>query len=226
MIWSALILGVMGSIHCMVMCGPIAWTINHHRQQGGLDKIFYNLGRMISYTALGAMAGTFGMGIQWASGQQFLSVASGIILLLGLALSWNNSRKNVPMLNRLMVKFKISMGQILGSSSRNMLWFGIYNGLLPCGLTYVALAGALAGGTVFKGMAYMAIFGLGTSPMMWAVFSGAGWIQSRGVFAKPVITTFTWVLALVLILRGLDLGVPYLSPHLSDKEGTSVTICN
>ena len=217
MMWSALVLGIMGSLHCLAMCGPLVIALNTKHRQSSFDKIRYNSGRIFTYVLLGGIAGILGSGIEWMAGQQFLSVFSGTILILGLLVSWL-SRGTFSPLSSALVKIKTRMSTILSNNPANQWWFGMYNGLLPCGLTYVALAAAASTGSVPSAMLYMLLFGIGTSPMMWMIVSGFHRINLKSGSGNKLITGFTWVLALLLIVRGLGLGIPYLSPDGKHKH--------
>ena len=97
---------------------------------------------------------------------------------------------------------------------------GLLNGLLPCGLVYIALAGAVAAGDVFSGMSYMFVFGMGTFPMMLMISLSGKYFKPLWFNYHRVLSIFLWILALLFILRGLNLGIPYVSPHLA--LGTSM----
>ena len=225
MIWSAIILGFMGSVHCLAMCGPLVLTLNSRRRQSSLDKLFYNLGRISTYCFLGGIAGLFGTSIEWAIGQQYLSILSGILMLFGLILAWKGVPQKVFSVHKLLGIIKVRLSKMLFGQSKNMYVFGVYNGFLPCGLTYVALAAAIATGSVMQAVLYMALFGLGTSPMMWAIVSSFQRLKPHWISGSRVVTTFTWILAFLLIVRGLDLGIPYLSPEFSSEHHAPVSVC-
>jgi sulfite exporter TauE/SafE len=93
---------------------------------------------------------------------------------------------------------------------------GLLNGLLPCGLVYVAGAGATATSDILDGAEYMAAFGAGTVPMMLAI-SLSGWLVPFSLRLKlqRLIPVSVFLLAALLILRGLALGIPYVSPDLA-----------
>jgi len=226
MIWSALILGLMGSIHCLAMCGPLVLTLNAKKRQTSLEKFYYNAGRIFTYCLLGALAGLFGSGLEWAIGQQFLSIFSGLLLLSGLLFTWIGTEGRLSWISKLLVRVKLKMGKLLNGGSRNMWWFGVYNGMLPCGLTYVALAAAISAGNLFQSVLYMALFGIGTSPMMWMIVSSFQRLKLSWVSGNKIVRIFTWVLAILLIIRGLDLGVPYLSPDVNSKHTMHTAVCD
>lgn len=212
MIWSAIVLGFMGSLHCLAMCGPLVLALNARKRQSFSDRVLYNTGRIFTYSVLGVLAGIFGSGIQWAVGQQFLSVFTGVLLLLGLMVSWLSANRKYRIGNKATAALKMRLTAMLNGPVRNMWWFGVFNGLLPCGLTYVALAAAVSLGNVWEAVIYMALFGLGTGPMMWGIVSIYQRFKFKSLSSNRLITGFTWLLAILLIVRGMGLGVPYLSP--------------
>jgi sulfite exporter TauE/SafE len=97
-----------------------------------------------------------------------------------------------------------------------MFLIGLLNGLLPCGLVYVALAGAIASGNAISGTIVMIIFGLGTIPIMFAatIFGKFINLNIRRKISKAI-PVFALVLGLLFIVRGMGLGIPYLSPKIS-----------
>ena len=167
---------------------------------------------------MGLVAGIFGSGIQWVAGQQLLSVLTGVLLLLVVLAGWLGSGNGIRWLSGPLTRIKIRMGQMLDGKRSSMWWFGVYNGLLPCGLTYVALAASVATGNILHSIIYMALFGLGTSPMMWLIVSGFQKIGRKWVSGNKLVNGFTCFLALLLIVRGLGLGVPYLSPSSDEPH--------
>jgi len=106
--------------------------------------------------------------------------------------------------------------QLQRRTFRSLALLGALNGLLPCGLVYVALAGAVSRGSLAAGILFMALFGLGTMPTMLAV-SLSGRILPLAFRSKlrAAIPVGVCLLAMLLILRGLALGIPYLSPDLA-----------
>jgi len=227
MMWSALVLGLMGSLHCLAMCGPLVLALNAKKRQTNLEKFYYNAGRISTYCLLGVIAGLFGSGLAWAIGQQFLSITSGILLIFSLVISWKGGgERRIPWISKLFARIKLKMNKMLYGHSGNMWWFGVYNGLLPCGLTYVALAAAISTGNVLESVLYMALFGIGTSPMMWMIVSSFQHFKLPWASGNKIVRVFTWILAILLIVRGLDLGVPYLSPDIDSEHAAHTAVFN
>jgi uncharacterized protein len=231
MLWAGFLFGILGSFHCVGMCGPIALALPAGRGTGWsfvAGRLLYNGGRLLTYTGLGALAGLFGKSLQLAGLQQTLSLVSGgLILLLVVAPAPVLGRfRQAAGLERLLTKVKRTMGRLF---SRRACWalgaIGLLNGLLPCGFVYLALAGALSMPTVAGAMSYMLLFGLGTFPLMF-LLSLSGKLVSprlRYSFNRAVPYAAT-VLALLFILRGLNLGIPYLSPAVAQTATTGTTL--
>jgi sulfite exporter TauE/SafE len=218
-IWTAFILGLVGSLHCAGMCGPLALALpTPAGSQTGfvLGRVAYNLGRVITYCLLGVTFGLIGKSLSLAGLQRSVSIALGVALLLGPFAS-----RRVVVLRSVTVlveRLKSSMSTLLRRRSYTSLAaLGLLNGLLPCGLVYVACAGAINTGEVLSGAKYMAAFGAGTVPMMFAIslFGKLVPISLRLKFQRAIPVS-VFLLAVLLILRGMSLGIPYVSPDLAN----------
>ena len=217
-LWTAFLLGLVGSLHCAGMCGPLALAVPIPTR--GVSRLVvgraaYNLGRVTTYCGLGLVFGTIGRSLWLAGVQEWFSIALGTLLLIGLFVSRRRSLS--PPVIALVNRVKFGMSGLLKSGSLSAsAALGMLNGLLPCGLVYIACAGAAATGGIVSGFAYMAAFGAGTLPMMLAIGLTGKLIpltwRVRWVRALPVAV---FLLGTLLILRGLSLGIPYLSPDLS-----------
>ncbi len=216
--FTAFVLGLVGSLHCAGMCGPLALALP---TAGGttrgfvLGRLAYNLGRVVTYTLLGLFFGLVGKSLMLAGIQRWVSIALGFTLILGLLVS---RRLSVWFpITRLVAELKSRMSILLRRRSlESLALLGLLNGLLPCGLVYVACAGATATGGALSGAGYMILFGAGTVPMMLAIGLSRKLIpiglRLKLLRAVPVSVL---LLAALLILRGLSLGIPYLSPDLA-----------
>lgn len=216
---SALVLGLMGSFHCAGMCGPIAVALPLHGNTV-LQKVFggtlYNLGRTLTYGIMGALFGMLGQGIQLLGFQQKVSVVMGVLMIISVLFPalFRNQYNMDRSLFSFVGKLKKSIGNLFAVRSFSSLFFiGLLNGLLPCGLVYIAIAGAIGTGNSAQGTLYMILFGLGTIPMMLGI-SVAGNMMGLALRNKinKLIPVLVVVVGLLFILRGLDLGIPYLSP--------------
>lgn len=217
-LFTAFILGAVGSLHCAGMCGPLALALpitGHSRAAFVLGRVAYNLGRVVTYCVLGAGFGFVGQTIAFAGFQRWVSLAAGSAILIGLLLS---TRFTASLsVSRGVAWIKHSLSTLLHQRSFvSVFSLGLLNGLLPCGLVYAACAGAVAAGEWRSGVEYMAAFGLGTVPMMLAIGLAGKKLQLMLRFKlQSLIPGCLTVVALLLILRGLSLGIPYLSPDLT-----------
>lgn len=219
---SALVMGLLGSFHCIGMCGPLALSLPVQHLQGFkkfLGIILYNLGRVITYATLGFILGLIGNQFVFFGWQQKISIALGILFLLYLIFSLFPTRVksiNWPWKQPVMK----ALGKMYQSKNLSSVFIiGLLNGLLPCGLVYMALAGAFAAHHPSQSALFMGIFGLGTFPAMMSI-SFLGNVISLSFRNKirkatPFIIGF---MGLLLIVRGLNLGIPYLSPELKEKK--------
>jgi sulfite exporter TauE/SafE len=217
MLWTAFILGLAGSLHCAGMCGPLAIALPHPgRGMAGFvaGRLFYQLGRLVTYMALGAAFGLLGRSLILAGVQQWVSIGAGLLILSGLVASlWAGT--SVP-LNQWVARVKGWLGWWLQRRTLGSLAvLGLVNGLLPCGLVYAACAGATASGDAGKGLLYMGIFGLGTVPMMLGLSLGGQVIpMAMRLRLQRLIPVSLGLVGVLLVLRGMALGIPYLSPDV------------
>lgn len=223
MLWAGFFFGLLGSFHCVGMCGAIALALpgpadaGPARYVGG--RLLYNLGRITTYATLGAGAGLVGQSLRLAGVQQSLSIASGVLILLLVAMPERYTARLAGGLGfgRPLAWVKTTLGRLFRQSSLPALYAtGVLNGLLPCGLVYLALAGALSAPGVAGAATYMALFGLGTLPLMLGLSLSGQLVPLawRGRMRQAVPYAAS-VLAVLFIVRGLGLGIPYLSPQLS-----------
>lgn len=211
----AFALGLLGSLHCAAMCGPLMLALPLPAGGAGrfiAGRIFYQLGRIATYCSLGVIAGLVGKSIFLAGFQRWLSIALGIAILAGFLLS-KKLALSAPVV-RLVTQLKSAMSsQLRRRSLRSLILLGMLNGLLPCGLVYVAMAGAVSRGSLLNGVFYMAAFGLGTLPTMLSIsLTGKLFPISFRMKLRSVIPVGVCLIAGLLILRGMALGIPYVSP--------------
>jgi hypothetical protein len=225
-LWTAFILGLVGSLHCAGMCGPLALALPNAGRNAlayFAGRMSYNLGRLVTYCVLGLIFGLLGKSLALAGVQRWVSIALGVALLAGLFVSRKLALWR-PM-TALVERLKSAMGALLRRRSLDaLLVLGLLNGLLPCGLVYVACAGATATGALFNGALYMLAFGAGTVPMMLAI-SLSGKLVPFPLRLKllKAVPLAVFILGTLLILRGMSLGIPFISPDLS---GSSVACCH
>lgn len=231
MLWSAFLIGVFGSFHCIGMCGPIALALpvqKNSRLNLIVGRVLYNIGRAITYAIIGLLFGLLGQSLSLAGFQQSVSIVAGVLILLMVLLPSSISQKLYLLkpaygfTNYLKKKF----GMLLKKKSTTSTFFiGLLNGFLPCGLVYIAVAGAIASGSYFDGAVYMFVFGIGTLPIMLAVSLAGNFISlSLRKRINKLIPTFMIVLAFLFILRGMNLGIPYVSPQLQKSENADESV--
>ena len=234
MIWSGFLIGLFGSFHCIGMCGPIALALpiqQHHKINLIVGRILYNVGRAITYAMIGLVFGLVGQSLSLAGFQQSVSIIAGVLILIMVLIPTRISQKLYLLkpaygfTNFLKRKFSVLLKQRSVTATFSI---GLLNGFLPCGLVYIAVAGAIATGNYLGGAIYMFIFGLGTLPVMLAVslvgnFIGIN-VRKR---INKLIPAFMILLAFIFILRGMNLGIPYLSPQIQQSEIVDdATICH
>jgi sulfite exporter TauE/SafE len=219
----AFLIGLMGSVHCLGMCGPLAFAVPTLHKGWGflvLDKLSYQGGRIISYCILGAVIGLIGQQIWLAGVQQYLSILSGVLILVAAAsklFNFSAGRANAKLLQ----PFNRLFGYALKHKANHLI-IGIVNGFLPCGLVYLALTGALNTGSVNTAVKYMFWYGLGTVPLMFIAGISAGFTSA--IFRRKINKAIPYLmifLGIWFILRGMELNIPYLSPA---KAGAAICV--
>jgi sulfite exporter TauE/SafE len=217
-LWTAFLLGLAGSVHCAGMCGPLVLALAKVRPRTKHEwagRLFHHLGRLLSYCLLGLALGSLSHAIVPPGFQRWLSALLGTTLLTGLLLS-----ARAPIAGpffRWVALLKNSTRFLLQKNTlASHVLMGALNGLLPCGLVYIAAAGAASTGHSWSGAAYMALFGAGTWPMMLGIHFAGQRLPLPSRFPLGGITRgAVLVMAVLLILRGLELGIPFVSPNIS-----------
>ncbi|WP_346433215.1 sulfite exporter TauE/SafE family protein [Lutimonas zeaxanthinifaciens] len=212
-------LGLLGSFHCIGMCGPIAFVLpvnKKNKAQTFLGTSLYHLGRILSYGLIGFLFGLLGKGLYLAGFQQRLSILIGFVMILIVLIPSRilNRYSFTRPLYRIIGIVKSKLGLYLNKTSLKALFsIGFFNGFLPCGLVYMALLGAISSGSEIDGAIYMVAFGLGTIPLMTgAVFLGNFLKVSVRNKIQKAIPIFVIIIGVLFIIRGMGLGIPYISP--------------
>ena len=233
MIYSALVLGFLGSLHCLGMCGPIAFMLPVDRSSKfrSLGQTFiYHFGRILSYAILGFFFGLLGKGLTLFGAQQNLSILMGVLMILLVVLPYKRlgRQKLLSPVYRAISKLKNALGaSFKKKSTSSFMTIGFLNGFLPCGLVYMALVGATAMGNAAGGSLYMAVFGLGTIPLMTiAVYFGRSIKSSFRNRLQRLIPVFVVIIGVLFILRGMGLGIPYVSPKLNTEMSSTSAHCH
>lgn len=233
MLYSAFILGIIGSFHCVGMCGPIAFMlpVSRDNQVKKFFQIFlYHFGRLLAYSIIGLAFGLIGRSLNLFGFQQYLSIAIGAIMIIVTMIPSIQSRKfnfSQP-LYRLIGRVKSSLGTALKKKTPDTFFtIGFLNGFLPCGLVYMAVFGSIAAGSLLLGSLYMLLFGMGTIPLMTTAVYFSGLLS--GAMRKKVqklIPVFVILIGLLFIIRGLGLGIPYLSPGEITPQVSAAASCH
>jgi len=196
-----------------------------------LSRSLYNLGRVITYSFLGLLFGLLGSRLEMFGLQRIISISLGVLILLTVLTpaSYRLKLSSILGLYKLVGILKVYFGKMFKQHSKaSMLMIGILNGLLPCGFVYIGITGAIALGDAVNGMMFMAMFGLGTIPVMLgtSLIGGAINLNLRQKLTK-LLPAFSLILTIIFILRGLNLGIPYVSPKLEHKpDSTQDVICH
>ena len=233
MLLSALIFGLLGSFHCIGMCGPIAFMLPVDRSNNfkRVSQItLYHIGRIFTYSLIGLLFGLLGKSFNLFGFQQHLSIIVGVFMIVMVLIPYKTFNKynfSKPLF-QLISKVKTALGKELKKKSPDtFLTIGFLNGFLPCGLVYMALFGALASGDALKGSLYMALFGMGTIPLMTtAIYFGNFLTAKVRQYIRKAIPVVVVIIGLMFILRGMGLGIPYLSPKPMVEQVNSSYECS
>jgi len=203
----------------MGMCGPLAFLlpvdrINKARKIGQI--FLYHFGRILAYSIIGLVFGLVGKSLNLFGMQQQLSIFIGVLMLIVIFLPqkiFNKYNFSKPVF-KIISKVKSALGKELKKKTPDtFLTIGFLNGFLPCGLVYMAVFGAVASGNALQGSAYMALFGLGTIPLMTsAIYLGNFLNVQLRQRIRRAIPIFVVFIGCLFIVRGMGLGIPYISP--------------
>lgn len=233
MILSAIIFGLLGSFHCIGMCGPIAFMLPVDRTHTfkKLSQITaYHIGRLLAYAIIGLCFGLIGKGLNMFGLQQYLSIAVGVLMIVVILIptqTFNTYNLSKPVF-RFISKIKTELGKALKKKSADtFLTIGFLNGFLPCGMVYMAVFASLAIGNAWESSLYMMLFGLGTIPLMTtAIYFGTFLNVTVKKRIQKAIPVFVIIIGLLFILRGLGLGIPYISPANMQHSASSQIECH
>lgn len=227
----AFMTGIIGSFHCVGMCGPLAFALPLN-QDDTAKKItgafVYNAGRIVTYSFFGLLFGAIGQTAGLFGFQQWLSIIAGVLILLFIILprKFNIQSKAAIYTSGSFGRLRSAMAGLFGQRNNTSLFvIGLLNGLLPCGLVYMAVAGAIGIGDIAGSVLFMVAFGLGTLPVMWsiAIFGNYAGVPLRQKIRK-LYPYMMVLMACLLIVRGMGLGIPYVSPAMN-KEKARVQNC-
>jgi len=220
---SAIGLGFASGFHCIGMCGPIALSLGLTKKQAAnyyFQNLSYQFGRIFTYALLGALLGIIGESFKISGFQNILTIIAGILLILMAIFSFGGRdfASRIPFLSRFLFSVKMNLGKLLQKADyKSRFLTGILNGFLPCGMVYMALTASLAAGGIWQSSLFMALFGLGTLPFMFAVvLVGNLMTQAFRIKVLKIIPVLMIILGGLFILRGMELGIKYISPAASD----------
>lgn len=203
------LVGLLGGTHCVGMCGGIVGALSMGAPGRWRMHLAYNAGRILSYTAAGALAGALGAASMSLEGQMpvrltlyllanLMLVALGLYLLgVTRALAFTERagqhlwRRLQPLTRRFLPARSVAQALPLG-----LLW-----GWLPCGLVYSALASSLTAGSASRGALLMLLFGLGTLPNL--LLAGILFSRLNEFVRRPVVRTMSGLLVLGFGVYGL-----------------------
>ena len=229
----AFMIGIVGSFHCVGMCGPLALSLplsNNSMAAKFIGALMYNAGRIVTYSFFGLVFGLIGQTAALFNFQQWLSIIIGVVILLFIIVpkKYKMQYSASSYTTGFFTKLRSRLSKLFTQKNHSSLFvIGLLNGLLPCGLVYMAVAGSLATGDVVESILFMAFFGLGTLPIMWSIaffgnYVGLG-IRQKIRRAYPYMMA---LMACLLILRGMGLGIPYVSPKLNTEKHAVQGCCS
>ncbi|MBC7488338.1 MAG: sulfite exporter TauE/SafE family protein [Cytophagaceae bacterium] len=215
LLYAAFTMGLLGSMHCLGMCGPIAMALPVRTRNKGLKLlkyILYNVGRIITYSILGFLVGTIGSFFVLAGLQQVLSITAGLLIILSMIVVYQPFQYSC--ITRITLPFRQKIKEAITyyfqhANAYNMVILGMLNGLLPCGMVYAALIGAMAAGDTVSGTLFMTAFGLGTIPLMLTVSYAGNILSNKWKYRLNNLSPiFIFAVGALLILRGLQIHMP------------------
>lgn len=223
MFYSAFILGFLGSLHCLSMCGPLSLLLPADKTRYLLGRLIYNSGRITTYALLGLLTGLLGEQAGFIIPQKiiFLVLGSSLLVYLLLPLKWKNRISVLPPVLRLASFTRRSIAKLSKQYGFTVQFgFGLVNGLIPCGLVYAALSGAFLTAGTTDAVFFMLFFGLGTLPMMMS-FGVIGKLLPAFLRVKPkLLYTVSYAgIALFLLYKGLH------TPLAHYANSHEITVC-
>ncbi len=215
-------MGLTSSFHCLGMCGPLAISLPYGGNRVD-TRLLYQTGRILTYMLFGVAIGSVGHFVSLVEYQQYLSIGAGLLILV-LVLAGSHRLQGWGPLNRFNGWVQGQLRRVIGrleSDRKAFFWFGLLNGALPCGVVYLALAAAVGAGSSWGGGLFMLLFGLGTWPMMWLISYGSVFAALKRFSLRNSMRYVSLGVAVLFILRGLNLGIPYVSPKFEAQTAKS-----
>jgi uncharacterized protein len=227
-ITGGLLLGAFSSLHCIGMCGPLALALPVKHLpvwQQRIAALMYNGGRIVTYALFGLLFGIAGRGLYMAGFQQWLSIISGAVILVFIINYYLLRKSWQP---KWTIQLHATVQQLMIRTLRSdrkgaYVLLGMINGLLPCGMVYVALAAALNFREVQQSVLFMSAFGAGTIPLMLLLsIAGSSFSFSLRGRIKRAVPYLMTVMAVLLIMRGMNLGIPFISPVMAGAPAAAI----
>ncbi len=224
----AFLLGFFGSVHCAVMCGPLMLSLPLSQNDywgAAVQLLMYQLGRVIVYAVFGMLAGLIGSSIKLFTDQQTLSLLIGSLMVGFTLLHFTGSTKVSGLQAKLISPISKMMVKVYSLSNWG-LFAGMLNGLIPCGMIYLALASSLNSGSIMGGASFMLLFGLGTTPLMLTISLGGIYLRRYLKFnSNKLIPWFSLFIGVLFILRSANLDIPFFSPDYQIGAQGEVAEC-
>lgn len=220
-------MGMAGSLHCAGMCSPLAFAVTNLRSPAMTNRILYNLGRITMYGVLGAITGAIGYFSPFSKYQNILSIILGSVLIIMAIIGITGTR--VPIITNLLVRLtgilKASFSKYIGHKrTGTLLLLGALNGLLPCGLTFLALSFCITLTVPLEGFIYMFVFGAGTLPVMLGLVSIADIVRNKMHWQINKVTTGLMILSGILLIARVFL-VHLPDGHAHEMNLVDIVIC-
>jgi Uncharacterized conserved protein len=224
---TAALMGLTGSLHCAGMCGPIMLVMPFRILQGykkWLGLFLYHAGRISIYALMGWILYSFKsfFNPHW---QQYISIGFGVLLLfIGLiSFTGNAGAMRLPWAKWV----QHNLAKLMAAPGLHILFAtGVLNGLLPCGLVYMALSLSVTATTASQAIASMYTFGIGTIPMLLAItLLGSRIPLSAQLKVRKLVPIALLAFACLFMVRGMNLGIPYLSPQIKAESGQVKASC-
>jgi sulfite exporter TauE/SafE len=215
MVWTAFIIGFAGSLHCLGMCSPLAMAVTNRSSAVLFNRLLYNSGRILTYGISGGLIASVGLAFPLIRYQNILSILLGLaMLIIGLT---GISAIRLPLVTPALAKASTSLKSLFAKflSHRNYgssFLLGSLNGVLPCGLSFLALTYCFTLSGPIQGFTFMACFGIGTLPVMLGFTSIFHWLLMRLRFRMGSVST------IMLILSGLLLIARVFLVHLPESK--------
>lgn len=210
--WTAIILGFTGSLHCLGMCSPLSMSVAGMSSSAMMNRLLYNAGRVFTYGIFGSLIASFGMAMPFIKYQNLVSILLGVALVI---VGVTRSPIHVPGITRALAGLSSHVKQVFSKTLKNktsysVLLLGSLNGILPCGLSFLALTYCLTLDGPLDGFLFMLLFGVGTLPVMLGLTGVFQWAVHRLHFRPALIMTGMLVLSGVfLIARVFFIHLPH-----------------